>query len=106
MFGIRIADRNLTDSTQLPFQLEGHARAVANMSIGQITLDPIKFDVTSGLDGLQGLNNLVTIGSVDVLGGTQDAIQLGINGECRRRRQLRVRSGRGCVCADAGRCLQ
>ncbi|CDO73852.1 hypothetical protein BN946_scf185016.g9 [Trametes cinnabarina] len=61
------------------FQLQGHARAVANMSIGQITLDPIKFDVTSGLDGLQGLNNLVEIGSVDVLGGTQDAIQLGIN---------------------------
>lgn len=51
------------------------------MSIGQITLDPIKFDVTSGLDGLQGLDNLVEIGHVDVLGGTQEAIQLGINGE-------------------------
>lgn len=50
------------------------------MSIGQVALDPIKFDVTSGLQGLQGLNNLVTIGDVDVIGGTQDAIQLGING--------------------------
>ncbi|KAI9066059.1 hypothetical protein FKP32DRAFT_1566723 [Trametes sanguinea] len=70
---------NLTAMKDTAFQLQGHARAVANMSIGQITLDPIKFDVTSGLDGLQGLNNLVTIGSVDVLGGTQDAIQLGIN---------------------------
>ncbi|TBU46075.1 hypothetical protein BD309DRAFT_663805 [Dichomitus squalens] len=71
-------NRNLTDSTQLPFQLEGHARAVANMSIGQITLDPIKFNVTSGLDGLQGLNNLVEIGSVDVVGGSTEAIHLSI----------------------------
>ncbi|KAI0821788.1 hypothetical protein BC628DRAFT_1341231 [Trametes gibbosa] len=70
---------NLTTTSHTLFQLQGHARAVANMSIGQITLDPIKFDVTSGLDGLQGLDNLVEIGHVDVLGGTQEAIQLGIN---------------------------
>ncbi|KAI0643298.1 hypothetical protein C8Q79DRAFT_1012595 [Trametes meyenii] len=70
---------NLTAARHTPFQLQGHARAVANMSIGQVTLDPIKFDVTSGLDGLQGLDNLVNIGGVDVVGGTEDAINLGIN---------------------------
>ena len=84
MFGICIVDRNLTDSTQLPFQLEGHARAVANMSIGQITLDSIKFNVTSGLNGLQGLNNLVQIGSVDVVGGSTEAIHLSIPGKLLR----------------------
>ena len=72
---------NLTDTKTMPFQLEGHARAVANMSIGQITLDPIKFNVTSGLDGLQGLKQLVTIGSVDVIGGSAEAIHLGIDGK-------------------------
>ena len=66
----------------MPFQLEGHARAIANMSIGQITLDPIKFNVTSGLDGLQGLKGQVDIGTVDVLGGSSGAIHLGIPGAC------------------------
>ncbi|KAI0668274.1 hypothetical protein C8Q78DRAFT_1081656 [Trametes maxima] len=70
---------NLTAAKHTPFQLQGHARAVANMSIGQVTLDPIRFDVTSGLDGLQGLDNLVNIGGIDVVGGTEDAINLGIN---------------------------
>ncbi|KAI0370690.1 hypothetical protein BV20DRAFT_966193 [Pilatotrama ljubarskyi] len=70
---------NLTATEHTPFQLQGHARAIANMSIGQVTLDPIKFDVASGLDGLQGLQNLVKIADVDVMGGTSDAIQLGIN---------------------------
>ncbi|KAI0631497.1 hypothetical protein C8Q77DRAFT_1218963 [Trametes polyzona] len=70
---------NLTATSHTPFQLQGHARAVANMSIGQVTLDPIRFDVTSGLNGLQGLDNLVKIGNVDVVGGTKEAIQLGIN---------------------------
>ncbi|KAI0773181.1 hypothetical protein BD413DRAFT_603560 [Trametes elegans] len=70
---------NLTAGTRTPFQLQGHARAVANMSIGQVTLDPIKFDVASGLDGLRGLDNLVTIGGVDVVGGAEDAINLAIN---------------------------
>ena len=65
----------------MPFQLEGRARAIANMSIGQITLDPIKFNVTSGLNGLQGLKSLVSIDSVDVLGGSTEAIHLGIGGE-------------------------
>ena len=64
----------------MPFQLAGHARAIANTSIGAITLDPIAFDVPSGLDGLRGLRELVTIGSVDVLGGSAGAIHLGIDG--------------------------
>lgn len=76
-------DRDLTQSQALPFQLEGQARAVANMSIGQITLDPIKFNVTSGLSGLQGLKDMVKIGTVDVLGGSTEAIHLAIPGRCR-----------------------
>ena len=66
----------------MPFQLEGHARAVANMSIGQITLDPINFDVPSSLNGLRGLDGFVEIESVDVLGGSEGAISLGIDGAC------------------------
>ncbi len=51
------------------------------MSIGQITLDPIKVNVSTQLLGLQGLKGLTTIDSVDVLGGTPDAINLGISGK-------------------------
>jgi hypothetical protein len=46
------------------------------MSIGTLTLDPIKFNVSSGLWGLKGLQGLV---GVDVLGGTQDALSLATN---------------------------
>ena len=50
------------------------------MSIGQVTLDPIKVNVTTGLWGLKGLKNgLTVIESVDVTGGTTEAIQLGID---------------------------
>jgi Protein of unknown function (DUF3712) len=49
------------------------------MSIGTITLDPIKFNVSSGLWGLKGLRGLVSIDEVDVLGGTQEALLLGTN---------------------------
>ena len=61
------------------FQLIGSAHAIANLSIGQITLDPINFNVTSGLDGLQGLEGSTTITGVDVTGGTSDGITLAIN---------------------------
>ena len=61
------------------FQLEGHTSAVANMSIGTLVLDPIKFNVSSGLWGLKGLQGLVGIDGVDVLGGTQDALLLATN---------------------------
>ncbi|KAA1471743.1 hypothetical protein DENSPDRAFT_133322 [Dentipellis sp. KUC8613] len=70
---------DLTDGNWTNFQLEGHSRAVANLSIGTLTLDPINFNVSSGLDGLQGLQNLVTIGGIDVIGGTSDGLTLGIN---------------------------
>lgn len=58
----------------------GNSTAVASTSLGQITLDPIQVNVTTSLTGLQGLKGLTTIGSVDVLGGTQQALNLGIVG--------------------------
>ncbi|KAG5222581.1 hypothetical protein IMY05_C2488000400 [Salix suchowensis] len=59
------------------FRLVGNSRAIANMSIGTITLDPIKVNVSTHLQGLQGLKGLVSIDSVDVLGGTTEGITLG-----------------------------
>ncbi|PFH51992.1 hypothetical protein AMATHDRAFT_74502 [Amanita thiersii Skay4041] len=70
---------NLTSSEITEFRLVGNARALANMSIGQITLDPIKVDVPTTLKGLNGLNGLVNINGVDVTGGTTDFIDLKIN---------------------------
>ncbi|KAL4074292.1 hypothetical protein J3A83DRAFT_4234939 [Scleroderma citrinum] len=68
----------LTDSSVTEFLLMGNSRAIANMSIGQITLDPIKVNVSASLNGLQGLRGYTTIGSVDVLGGNQQALNLSI----------------------------
>jgi hypothetical protein len=56
----------------------GHSRAVAKTAVGQLTLDPINVNVTTSLNGLQGLQNLASINSVDVNGGTKDGITLGI----------------------------
>jgi hypothetical protein len=75
------ADTELTDSTTTSFLMVGNSRAVANMSIGQITLDPIKVNVSTSLGGLQGLKGYTTIGAVDVVGGTQQALNLSIDGE-------------------------
>jgi hypothetical protein len=75
----RVSDAELTDLDYEHFQLEGYASAVANMSLGTLTLDPIKFNVSSGLWGLRGLRGLVSIDGVDVLGGTQEAMSLAIN---------------------------
>jgi hypothetical protein len=62
------------------FQLTGNSKAIANMSIGQVTLDPIKVNVTTGLWGLKGLQGgLTIIKSVDVMGGTTQAITLDID---------------------------
>ncbi|KAG1896026.1 uncharacterized protein F5891DRAFT_1165745 [Suillus fuscotomentosus] len=69
----------LTDSTTTNFLLVGNSRVVANMSIGQITLDPIKVNVSTSLSGLQGLKGYITIGAVDVIGGTQQALNLSID---------------------------
>ena len=62
------------------FRLEGHSHAIANLSIGVLTLDPINFNVTSSLNGLKGLKNDTTISKVDVTGGTTDAMVLSIDG--------------------------
>lgn len=51
------------------------------MSVGVLKLDPIKVNVTTSLQGLRGLNDMVKINSVDVTGGTKDAIVLDIDGE-------------------------
>jgi hypothetical protein len=72
-------DAELTDLDYEHFQLEGYAITVATMSIGTLTLDPINFNVSSGLWGLRGLQGLVSIDGVDVLGGTKDALSLGTN---------------------------
>jgi Protein of unknown function (DUF3712) len=76
---LHATDAELTDQEYEDFQLEGHSRAIANMSIGTIILDPIKFNVSSGLWGLKGLRGLVSIDEIDVLGGTQEALLLGTN---------------------------
>ncbi|KAG6891741.1 hypothetical protein C0992_006161 [Termitomyces sp. T32_za158] len=48
-------------------------------SLRQITLDSIKVNVTTALNGLKGLKGLTTIEKVDVQGGTQGGINLGID---------------------------
>ncbi|KAF5389363.1 hypothetical protein D9757_004389 [Collybiopsis confluens] len=70
---------NITSLDAANFRLVGQSRAVTNLSIGQITLDPIKFDVPSSLLGLRGLDGLTTINGVDVIGGTTEGITLNIN---------------------------
>lgn len=65
------------------FRLIGHSRAYVKTSIGQLYLNPINVNVSTTLNGLQGLKGLTTIQSVDVMGGTTQGIQLGIGGTCR-----------------------
>lgn len=84
---------NLTQQTESGFRLVGQARAVANLSIGTITLDPIKFDVPSQLNGLDGLRNATTIESVDVLGGTSESLTLAINVSIHNPSNLNLRTG-------------
>ena len=71
---------NLTNSELAEFRLVGNSSAIANLSIGQITLDPIKVNVSTHLLGLQGLKGMTVIEGVDVAGGTTDHINLNING--------------------------
>jgi hypothetical protein len=63
------------------FWLIGNASAVANMSVGRLTLNPIKVNVSSTLRGLQGLKGMTTINGVDVMGGTTEAMNLNINSQ-------------------------
>ncbi|KAI0340460.1 hypothetical protein BDW22DRAFT_1360443 [Trametopsis cervina] len=85
--------KDLTDLAQNQFQLVGHARAVANLSVGQLTLDPINFNVTSKLNGLQGLKGDTVIQGVDVVGGTTEAILLAINVSIFNPSNLRLSTG-------------
>jgi hypothetical protein len=75
-------DAELTSSQAANFNLVGNATAVANTSLGAITLDPIKVNVSTSLKGLDGLRGSILIDSVDVVNGTADAIILDINGIC------------------------
>lgn len=70
---------DLTQNQQATFQLVGSAKTVATLPIGTITLDPIRFNVTSTLNGLRGLNGYTSIDGVDVTGGTTDYLELAIN---------------------------
>ncbi|KAF8626824.1 hypothetical protein AX15_004657 [Amanita polypyramis BW_CC] len=69
----------LTNSSSVDFSLVGNASAVANTSLGAITLDPIKIDVPTSLKGLDGLRGLAVINSVDVSSSSTDYINLDIN---------------------------
>ncbi|PPQ89568.1 hypothetical protein CVT25_012240 [Psilocybe cyanescens] len=71
-------NEELTNSDIAVFRLIGQSRAVANTSIGQITLDAIKVNVSTSLNGLQGLKGMTAIDNVDVTGGTTEAINLAI----------------------------
>lgn len=88
--------------SQSNFQLVGHARALANLSIGQLTLDPIQFNVTSGLEGLRGLKGDTVITGVDVVGGTPadspgGAVLLAINVSIFNPSNLRLSTGDLCT---------
>jgi hypothetical protein len=61
------------------FQAVGAAKALTDTPVGQILLNGIKFGVTTGLVGLNGLTTYPTIiDSVDVTGGTPDATSLAV----------------------------
>lgn len=72
-------NKALTLGNRTDIRLVGHAHAMANMSIGNIVLDPIKFDVPNFLKGLGGLQRSTTIAGVDVTGGTTEALTLAID---------------------------
>ncbi|KDR75403.1 hypothetical protein GALMADRAFT_553913 [Galerina marginata CBS 339.88] len=71
-------NKELTNSAVAEFRLVGQSQAVATTNLGQITLDSIKVNVSTTLNGLQGLKGMTTINKVDVTGGTANGIDLGI----------------------------
>lgn len=88
------SDKDLTIGNNVPFQLVGQSRAIANLSVGTITLDPIKVNVTTSLNGLQGLsNNLTVINSVNVTGGISQGIQLSIDVSIKNPSNLHLQTG-------------
>ncbi|KAK0556496.1 hypothetical protein OC844_005834 [Tilletia horrida] len=61
------------------FDLQGTSSALTNTPIGQVLLDGIKFQVPSGLRGLDGLTKYPTvISSVDVINGTTEGLELSV----------------------------
>ncbi|KAK2467793.1 hypothetical protein APHAL10511_000088 [Amanita phalloides] len=72
-------DAELTNSRTVEFSLVGNSTAIANTSLGTITLDPIKVNASTSLKGLNGLRGLVVINSVDIVGGSTDSISLAIH---------------------------
>lgn len=73
-------DSELIRLDVVDFQLSGNSRAIAHTNLGAITLDPIKVNVTTHLNGFQGLKGMSTIDSVDVTGGISEGINLAIQG--------------------------
>ncbi|KAM0789126.1 hypothetical protein ACM66B_003180 [Microbotryomycetes sp. NB124-2] len=70
---------DLTTTNGSTFLLVGSASAVTNTPLGQVKLDGIDFIVPAGLIGLESLTLYPTlIRSVDVIGGTPDAVLLNI----------------------------
>ncbi|KAF7727125.1 hypothetical protein EC973_007986 [Apophysomyces ossiformis] len=70
----------LTASDLYSFQVGGNATTKTQTPIGPITLSGISFEVPTSLHGLQFLNSTPTIiNSLDVTGGTNEALQLSIN---------------------------
>ncbi|KAI8337106.1 hypothetical protein BC941DRAFT_353316 [Chlamydoabsidia padenii] len=70
---------DLTASDLYTFGVSGLATTKTQTPIGEITLGGITFNVPTSLHGLQFLNSTPTvINSVDMTGGTQQALQLDI----------------------------
>lgn len=68
-----------TYSDDIQFNIEGQASAVSSTALGEIVLTDIRFQVDTGIKGLSGLKKYDTIvNSVDVVGGTPEAVQLAI----------------------------
>ncbi|KAL8279026.1 hypothetical protein RQP46_008484 [Phenoliferia psychrophenolica] len=71
---------DLTTTNGSIFMLQGKATAVTNTPLGQVKLTDIDFLLPAGLIGLESLSkDPTTILSVDVVGGTTEAILLAIN---------------------------
>ncbi|KAF9115595.1 hypothetical protein BGX27_007332 [Mortierella sp. AM989] len=72
-------NRDLTVGSNLPFNVVGQASVYADTSIGTVNLVNIPFNASTELGGLQSLANPApTITSLQVVGGTADALSLAI----------------------------
>lgn len=83
-----------TFSSASNFKVSGVALAVTDTPVGRVLLNGIKFDVGTGLKGLQGLTRYPTIiNHVDVLGGAQDAISLVVATSVVNPSNIKIKSG-------------